>query len=384
MNPHVYDILRRVAPGSADFEGPVQECPTCRAQVWKGEEVSTSSHYGAAKFSICCSHGRVQLKRFSDPPASIKNRLQHGHPDHAHLIENVRAFNTSLSFASVGVEIDRLPSGQQGTPALAVASTGIAATLLPLASTAHAAFGVPLKIEKDSVCAPSKNSAAAQIVRQCRLIVWDEVTMSHKYIIAAVKRWLEDVCGGDEWGGKVIVFSGDWQQCLPVIPKAPRATIVASTMKKWEHWRPIQVRQLTQNMRVQRLIAQGRDPARQQAWADLLRRVGRGRDGDTVTLAPSTRSTASDTDGFIKEIFGDISSGNIPPETIASRAILAPRNEDVNEVNKTAIDMFPGQETEFLSVDMSTDPEMGHLLVPEFLNTLQPSNLLASPPISCV
>uniref|UniRef100_A0A0G4F526 DNA helicase Pif1-like 2B domain-containing protein n=1 Tax=Chromera velia CCMP2878 TaxID=1169474 RepID=A0A0G4F526_9ALVE len=128
-------------------------------------------------------------------------------------------------------------------------------------------------------------------------------------------------------------------------------------------------------MRVQRLIAQGKSASKQQEWADLLFRVGDGVGRNTITLPASLRSSASTHIQFIQEIFGDLTSGNIPPEIVATRAILAPKNDDTNEINQVATDMYPRVEREYKSVDVSSDPEMGHLLVPEFLNGLQPSGL---------
>lgn len=45
-----------------------------------------------------------------------------------------------------------------------VASTGVAARLLPGSRTCHSRFGIPVPAEEDSVCSISKNSAAAQLI----------------------------------------------------------------------------------------------------------------------------------------------------------------------------------------------------------------------------
>jgi len=60
-----------------------------------------------------------------------------------------------------------------------------------------------------------KNSAAA-IIQACDLIIWDEVPMQHKHVLACVDRELRDLCDNDKpFGGKVVVFSGDFRQvCL--------------------------------------------------------------------------------------------------------------------------------------------------------------------------
>ena len=64
---------------------------------------------------------------------------------------------------------------------IAVASSGIAATLLPGGRTAHSAFKLPLNLNTtDSpVCNISKGTGAADVLKKCNLIVWDECTMAH-------------------------------------------------------------------------------------------------------------------------------------------------------------------------------------------------------------
>ena len=54
-----------------------------------------------------------------------------------------------------------------------------------------------------------------------KLIVWDEAPMSHRYQLEALDRTLRDVTGVDEpFEGKIMLLSGDFRQCLPVIPNA--------------------------------------------------------------------------------------------------------------------------------------------------------------------
>lgn len=65
--------------------------------------------------------------------------------------------------------------------ALALASSGIAATLLEGGRTAHSALKLPLnmQINETPTCNISKNSAMAKVLQTCKLIVWDECTRGH-------------------------------------------------------------------------------------------------------------------------------------------------------------------------------------------------------------
>ncbi|GFV87197.1 ATP-dependent DNA helicase [Trichonephila clavipes] len=64
--------------------------------------------------------------------------------------------------------------------ALAVASSGIAATLLSGGRTAYSVFKLPLNLasEETPTCNISKNSARGALLQQYKLIVWDECTVT--------------------------------------------------------------------------------------------------------------------------------------------------------------------------------------------------------------
>ena len=80
----------------------------------------------------------------------------------------------------------------QGKLALAVASSGIAATLLVDVRTAHATFKLPLTVSlhKDSVCSIRKNGPLGKVLQDVCLIIWDECTMIHKAHVEALDRTL--------------------------------------------------------------------------------------------------------------------------------------------------------------------------------------------------
>ena len=106
----------------------------------------------------------------------------------------------------------------QGQVALAVAYSGIAATLLTGGRTYHSRFRAPLLVDGTSTCAISVQSPLADLIRRTVLIVWDEAPMAHRHHLEAFDRTMRDVTGNDEpFGGKVLVLGGDFRQILPVI-----------------------------------------------------------------------------------------------------------------------------------------------------------------------
>ncbi|XP_061385228.1 uncharacterized protein LOC133320601 [Danaus plexippus] len=110
--------------------------------------------------------------------------------------------------------------------ALAVASSGIAATLLSGGRTAHSVFKLPLNLasEETPTCNISKSSARGALLQQCMLIVWDECTMSHKRAIEALDRCLQDIHSNRKlMGGVVVLLAGDFRQTLPIIERGTAA-----------------------------------------------------------------------------------------------------------------------------------------------------------------
>ena len=63
-----------------------------------------------------------------------------------------------------------------------------------------------------------------ELLNQTKLIIWDEASMAHKFCFEALDQSLKDIIKETKnpnqiFGGKVIVFGGDFQQILPVIPR---------------------------------------------------------------------------------------------------------------------------------------------------------------------
>ncbi|CAN0874978.1 ATP-dependent DNA helicase PIF1 [Linum grandiflorum] len=77
--------------------------------------------------------------------------------------------------------------------ALVVASSGIAATLLPGGVTAHSRFKIPIEVDHGSTCLIKKGTSLARLMEQATLIVWDEAPMVHRLSFEAVDRTLCDI-----------------------------------------------------------------------------------------------------------------------------------------------------------------------------------------------
>ncbi|KAF5452911.1 hypothetical protein F2P56_027865, partial [Juglans regia] len=134
--------------------------------------------------------------------------------------------------------------------ALATASSGVAASILPGGRTAHSRFKLPLDIDKKSTCCVSKQSALANLLRSAKLIIWDEAPMTRKQHIEVLDKMLRDINDSDvTFGGKVVVFGEDFRQVLPVVRKGTRQEQVTSSLVYSYLWPTLTKFHLTENMR---------------------------------------------------------------------------------------------------------------------------------------
>ena len=79
-------------------------------QILQGTAVDTGESVFNAlqpKFSVCCSQGRVIVPKIvPDPDGLILRLLTGSSPESVHFRLNIRTYNTSHSFASVGAKVD--------------------------------------------------------------------------------------------------------------------------------------------------------------------------------------------------------------------------------------------------------------------------------------
>ncbi|CAN1135093.1 hypothetical protein LINPERPRIM_LOCUS15732 [Linum perenne] len=81
----------------------------------------------------------------------------------------------------------------EGKIVFIVASSEIAATLLPDGVTAHSRFKIPLEVDNLSTCMVKKGTEVAELLKEATLIVWDEAPMVHRLSFEAVDRTLCDL-----------------------------------------------------------------------------------------------------------------------------------------------------------------------------------------------
>ena len=266
----------------------------------------------------------------------------------------------------------------QGRKVIAVASTGIASTLLTDGVTFHSKFKIYPPITETTVSKVEETSFEARLIREASLIISDEASMKSNHSSNAIDKICRKVTKKPHvpFGGKPFLWGGDFRQCLPVVRHGNRVKVVESTIKNCETWRHFQQLRLVQNMRT----TEG-----SQEFADWLIHLGNGTLPTTPGLGPDVIEIPSQflltqRDGsLMKHVFGDMDN-ILEPEgqaRIGNGAILCPKNKDCLAINNQIIEEMPGQKHVYKSIDSvdSEDPEVVANYPTEFLNACSVSGI---------
>ncbi|XP_074296486.1 uncharacterized protein LOC141626705 [Silene latifolia] len=282
----------------------------------------------------------------------------------------------------------------KGEIVLPVASSGIASLLLPNGSTAHSRFGIPLNPTEDSFCSRiTPDSDLTGLLVKTKLIIWDEAPMTQKYCFEALDRSLRDVMRFSDteyadkpFGGKVVVFGGDFRQILPVVPKGSRQDIVGAAINSSYLWHSCKVLKLTKNMRLHSdSSSSNADEVKE--FSDWLLKVGDGNAGEpndgeaTIPIDDDLliKDTSNPVKAIVESTYPLIHENMWEPTYFQERAILAPTNEIVERVNEHVLSLMPGEVREYLSSDSISKADnvgnYGDVYSTEFLNSIRCSGL---------
>ena len=267
---------------------------------------------------------------------------------------------------------------QRGDIILAVASSGIASTLLEGGRTAHSAFKLPLDVSHpEPVCNITRGSAKGRMLQRCRAIIWDECTMANKKHLEALDRTLKDLRASSLlMGGVVVILAGDFRQTLPVIKRSTPADELNACLKQSFLWRHVQKVTLSTNMRVHLRAEAGAE-----AFCRTLLSIGNGTypmDPRTSNIRLSTDfcSLVSTIEELIERVFPDLNTNFNDKQWLCERAILAPTNDAINELNLTIQEKLSNvQSRTYYSVDSTVEAEQAINYPVEFLNSLSPAGL---------
>lgn len=116
-------------------------------------------------------------------------------------------------------------------------------------------FKLPLdeKVVPGAVCNNRGESQRAELIHNycnCDLILWDELPVTHRYCVEALNSTLQDLLNSNNiFGGKTILFSGDWRQVGPVVKYGSSSDTVEAAVISNFLWSNITCLRLTASQR---------------------------------------------------------------------------------------------------------------------------------------
>ena len=213
--------------------------------------------------------------------------------------------------------------------ALVTATTGVAATLLPMGTTMHSALSLPItNLRSDMSANIPLQGILCRRIKKAQLLIIDEVSMMDKVMLNIIDNTLRGILPvTDErkkipFGGKVLLLGGDFQQLLPVVEGGGLLEQARASIRFSDLIHLFITLKLTQNMRVF---------PNQQQFTDLLKQVGTDADrSGRFNIPPGMRSRTLE--DLIDHIYDN---GNVlnNPAQITACLLLAPYRRDVDELN---------------------------------------------------
>ena len=151
-----------------------------------------------------------------------------------------------------------------------------------------------------------------------------------------------------------MVLSGDFRQCLPVLPQASRAEVVDAALNRSPLWQFFKVMHLSENMRVK--LSNSPDA---EAFDAFTLMIGNGStkcldDTDLVELPsdmcmdiePNSKTNPDAEKQSMMKLAGHVYPNLVQNFSrkgwLNGRAILAPTNKQVDQINHLIVDSFPG------------------------------------------
>jgi hypothetical protein len=198
--------------------------------------------------------------------------------------------------------------------------------------------------------------------------------MLHRFILEALDRSLRDLLDKPDipFGGITILLGGDFRQTLPIVFHGSREQIVGAAFCRSRLWPNLHIFHLRTNMRL------GQDPD-SDAFAQWLLEIGAGRgaaaDG-TISLPQHMRCDNNTSRSLIDALYSTLLQPGhqdpLPDSYFLDRTILSAKNADVDNINSSILESFPGDKATFISADSVVKGEYDYI-PHKFLHILIPS-----------
>lgn len=256
----------------------------------------------------------------------------------------------------------------QSKVVIAASSAGVSALLLHNGSTAHSAFGIPLSVDDSSVCSLSGRDSKSILLMKADLIIWDKISMQHKYCMEAVDRSLQHIRRRKQpFGGISVIFAGDFRQTLPIVPGGTMYDQRAACLKSSYLWLSLKTFRLYDNLRLREGL--GPNGALTKEYGKWLLRLGNGDlhssnmgsvslENISVDIIPPFTTNPHTILEWIYDGFVDLVINKRWDSLVTyygSRCLITPLNKTVDNANAIMLSKIPGEAFISTSIDEADD-----------------------------
>lgn len=208
----------------------------------------------------------------------------------------------------------------QGRIVVCVAASALAASLIEGGHTAHHTLHIPIPANDATFC--SFSAAERKIMMCADLLIWDEASMISKHVADTVDRSFQDMLNDTRpFGGKTIMFTGDFKQLLPVVRGGKGDNITIQRCTWWPHVRTI---------KFQTNFRAGQDVE----FATMLEAVGSGALAEVVI---PQQCQACDVADLVDRVFGKVLMN-----ADANAIVLTLTLDDADTINNYCINSVSG------------------------------------------
>jgi len=216
-------------------------------------------------------------------------------------------------------------------------------------------FRIPIDtLNAESLCNISKQDQRAELLRVIDLIIWDKALMQSWFTHEALDRTMHNICDNKDepFDGKTIIFGGDFQQTLPVVPRGLQEDVVFQSLLHSYLWHSMQVLTLHVNVCLLNRPLSSTLLNEECQFVEWLLSVGCGEGITNDGTIPFDPCMCVDMpENLITSIYPHIDQVIPPPQYFLDLVILAPWNTDVDHLNDSVLMKLPGNETVLYSTD---------------------------------
>jgi len=182
--------------------------------------------------------------------------------------------------------------------------------------------------------------------------VYETVDRSFRDIMKQVNSDLEKI----PFGGKIMVFGGDFRQILPIVKHGNRSSIVSQCINRSFLWKYMKKYKFTINKRLQMDESNRKD--KKIEFSKYILRVGEGKEknypeirNDMIKLPNDICVPLTNTADLINKVYEDFDKNYHDIEYLMNRGVLVTTNKLADQINEDVLSLLSTEEKTYFSAD---------------------------------